>query len=255
MGFISWLCFFFAFILAPIILVMSLVAPAKLDIKTDKNPNGKSSRKDFLIGLGLLCVIAVVVGGLTSPDDKDTVPNSPTTQPDIDKPSTHIADDNSQATAKQNKTFGMTPDEFTKKWSAKAKSSGLGDNQLPRFDIQKGSVNDTFTASLSQGVAMIGTVDKATGNLKGIMYVMGHTEKGDQEIMLLLATASVTAQVLSPELSVDETGGKVASMTTKAVEDYAKNHDSSNQSAVVGNVKYSAGWIDKMGFMLGFDPA
>ena len=264
MGFISGLCVFFAIVVVPIILIMSFVAPAKLDLKTPKNPNGKYERKQSLVGLGLLWLIAIVIGGVTAPDSQVGQPMDTTAKTAVDNPTTptpvktEINTQSNQAVAtqaKQDKTFGMTPDEFAQRWADKAKQIGLGDNQMPRFNIQKGAVNDVFSANLSEGIAMTGTVDKATGNLKGISYIMGKTDKGDKEMMFLLAVASVTAQVLSPELSVDETGGKVVSMTTKAVDDYSKTQESTHNSAVVGKVLYSVGWIDKMGFMFSFEPA
>lgn len=68
MGLVSYLTIFFAFIIVPIILIMAFVAPAKLDLRTPKNPTGKHDRKQSLVGLGLLWLIAVAVGGVTASD-------------------------------------------------------------------------------------------------------------------------------------------------------------------------------------------
>ncbi len=167
-----------------------------------------------------------------------------------------IADTNTvqEKKATQDKTFGITPDEYGKRFVALAKEIGLGDMQWGGVDIQEGSVNDIFTMSLSDTIAKTGTVDK-NGELKGITYIIGKTDDLEGDMMGMIMMAAITARVLSPELAAEETGGKLVPLMTKAMDEFKKNNDKGNAKLVVDGIQYSAMVSKAVGIWVSFEPA
>lgn len=151
------------------------------------------------------------------------------------------------------KTFGITPDEFSNRLSAEAKDVGLGDIPFDNFDLQKGSVNDAFVVKLSDAIAMNGTVDK-NGELKATTFIMGSTENGDTEIMSMLMMAGLTARALSPDLAKEETAGAVTELVVEAMNGFEKNGEG-KASQVVDGIKYGVTADNILGLWISFEPA
>lgn len=151
------------------------------------------------------------------------------------------------------KTFGITPDEFGKRISAEVKKVGLGDVPIGKFNVQKGAVNDVFTEKLSDAVMMNGTVDK-NGELKGITFIMGQTDKGDQEIMNMMMMAGLSARALSPDLPKEQTAGAITETVVEAVKKFNETGDG-KASKVVDGVKYGAMANKEVGIWAYFEPA
>jgi len=138
----------------------------------------------------------------------------------------------------QDKTFGITLDEFGSRLSAEAKEVGLGDIAIGKFNLQEGSVNDVFSEKLSDAIAMNGTVDK-NGELKGITFIMGQTDNGDTEIMNMMMMAGLSARAISPDQPKEQSAGALTEVVVEAVKKFGENGEGA-ASKTVGDVKYSS---------------
>ncbi len=179
----------------------------------------------------------------------DEPPTEPPQQPSTQTTQSATA---TKAETKQDKTFGITPDEYGNRISALVKEVGLGDYPV-KFDIQKGEVNDTFNVQLSDAIGTIGTVDK-NGELKGITYIMGKTEKGDEAIMSMVIMAGITARALSPETPKEQTAGELVKLLTKTMETFSKTQKKTSNELVVGNTKYTVLADPNIGLWITFSP-
>lgn len=264
-----------AFLLLPALLIYSLVRPAKLDIRTKKNPNGKWSRKKFSLGIILAWVAAIVIGVSITPEQSTTIDvadaaaNAGLATDDYEvhdngaievKAADDVAKVKESETVKKediknpvDKTFGITPDEFGVRLSAEAKKVGLGDTAVGRFNITEGAVNDVFIEKLSDAIAMNGTVDK-NGELKGITFIMGQTDKGDTEIMNMMMMAGLSARAISPDQPKEQSAGALTEVVVEAVKQFGEKGEG-EASKTVGDVKYSSIANGTVGLWAVIEPA
>jgi|GEM_PF-7093888 len=138
----------------------------------------------------------------------------------------------------QDKTFGITPDEFGSRLSAEAKEVGLGDIAVDKFSVTEGSVNDVFSEKISDAIAMNGTVDK-NGELKSVTFIMGQTENGDTEIMNMMMMAGLSARAISPNQPKEQSAGVLTEVVVDAVKQFGEKGDG-EASKIVGDIKYSS---------------
>lgn len=196
-------------------------------------------------GLLALSIMALVACG-GEPSDTTT-----DTEVAETKSATEVAQTEEQV--EQDKTFGITPDEFGKQFSDVASEAGLGNHDISNFNIKEGEVNDVFTEILSDAIALNGVVDK-NGELKSLTYIMTGAEDAQTEVMNLAMMAGMTARALSPNLPKEETAGAVISLITESAEKFA-SEDEVKESKVVDNVEYTV-MINKVtGLWVIFEPA
>ena len=257
-----------AFILLPALLIYSMIKPAKFNIRTKKNPGGRWSRGKFLLGIFAVWLASIAIGVAITPDQKTIIDvnevatdagkeqKNGTIEVQIEKPVKTIDPVEEVVESKgtpQDKTFGITPEEFGKRLSALGTELGLDDVEIGKFDIKEGPANNVFSEVLSDAVAVNGTVDK-NGELKGITYIMGRTENGDKEIVTMLLMAGLSARVLSPDLPKEQTAGVVAKIVREAVEQFSET-ESGKSSVVVDGIKYGAIASKNTGIWIYFEPA
>ena len=270
-----------AFIILPAILIYSLIKPAKLNIRTQKNPNGKWTRGKFLLGWVVVWFISIGIGVSLTPEQEVTdleqiatdaglspdeyemqdngalkikAPEEPDTSVDI---ATAQVDDKQNAavedvTETADKTFGITPLEFSRRFSAEAEKVGFGEVPYGDFETTKGAVNDTFSAMLSEAIAMNGTVDK-NGELKGITFIMGKTQNGDKEGLSMVILAGLSARAISPDVPKEESAGTVMKVLEEALEGFQASGEG-EASKVVNDVKYTASASKTIGIWIVLEP-
>lgn len=152
----------------------------------------------------------------------------------------------------QEKTFGITPAEFSSRLSAEAKEVGLGDFASGDFDIREGEVNDGFTEILSDAIAMNGTVDK-NGELKSVTFIMGQTDNGDTEIMNMMMIAGLSARAISPDQPKEQSAGALTEVVVDAVQQYGESGDG-EASKTVGDIKYTGMANGQLGIWAVIEP-
>lgn len=263
-----------AFILLPALLIYSMVKPAKFNIRTKRNPSGRWSRGKFLLGIFAVWIATIAVGAAITPDPNTTIDiNKVTAEGGLEKDD-YKAHENGAIKVKaekpvkttepveevieskvtpQDKTFGITPEEFGKRLSAQGKEFGLENAEVGKFDIQEGSVNDIFSEILSDALAMNGSVDK-NGELKGVTYIMGRTENGDKEILTMMMMAGLTARALSPDLPKEQTAGALPKMVSEAVQQLSETGEGKS-STVVDGITYGVVASKSIGIWIYFEPA
>lgn len=153
----------------------------------------------------------------------------------------------------QDKTFGITPEEFGNRLSAEIKEVGIGDYDIQGFNIKEGKVNDVFSETLSDSIAMNGVVDK-NGELKSVTFIMGQTDNVQNDIVNLSILSGLTARALTPGLPKEETAGELVKLMNKSINDFGEKGEGNN-SKVIEDVKYTVS-VDKMtGLWIIFEPA
>lgn len=262
-----------AFLLLPALLIYSLIKPTKFNIRTKKNPNGKWSRGKFYTGLVAVWIVSLGIGAAITPDQSTAI--------DVDKAvaASGFEHDDHESGAVEvkstvveanevkeiesvepiveakaaDKTFGITPVEFSRRFSAEAEEVGFGKVPYGDFETTKGAVNDSFSVILSEAIAMNGTVDK-NGELKGITFIMGKTQNGDKEVLNMAMMAGLSARAISPELPKEESAGTVMKVLGEAVERFQENGEG-EASKVVSDVKYTAFASKTIGIWIILEPA
>ncbi len=152
----------------------------------------------------------------------------------------------------QDKTFGITPDEFGSRLSAEAKEVGLGDIAVGKFNLEEGSVNDVFSEVISDAIAMNGTVDK-NGELKSVTFIMGQTDNGDTEIMNMMMMAGLSARAISPDQPKEQSAGALTEVVVEAMKQYGESGEG-KASKTVDNVKYSSTASETLGLWAVIEP-
>lgn len=273
------------FLLVPVLLVLGLLMPAKFKIRTKKNLGGRWSWKQFFGYLAAAYVMSIVF--LAIGVDSDSVQKIAqeneaekaeleATKPVevVEKPAV-VAEEKTvpvqqikketpkpieakkeqpEKSVVQDKTFGITVNEFGRTLMAEAKDLGLGDHAWGSDpELKKGAVNDTFTVMLRDDLALNGTVDK-NGELKGITYIMGKTDKGDEAAMNMLLFGGLTARALNPNVPPKKASEVVGDLMVSAVEKFKKT-GSATETKTVGDVKYTVIASKSIGLWLAFEPA
>lgn len=262
-----------AFILLPALLIYSMIKPTKFNIRTKKNPNGKWSRSKFLLSIFAVWVMSIAIGVAITPDQNTSidvnkvaadaglekndykVQGNGTIEVKAEKPvktTEPVKEVIDSKITSQDKTFGITPEEFGRRLSAQGKELGI-DSEVGEFDIEEGSVNDIFSETLSDALAMNGSVDK-NGELKGVTYIMGRTENGDKEIVTMMLMAGLTARALSPDLSKEQTAGVLSKIVLEAVQQFS-DVGNGKSSTVVDGITYGAIASKSIGIWIYFEPA
>lgn len=267
-----------AFLLLPALLIYSLIKPAKFNIRTKKNPNGKWTRGKFSAAILAVWVVSLGIGIAITPEqstaidiDVDEVAAEAGLEPDdyeshengaievkskaveaVEAKETESAEPITEAKS-TDKTFGITPAEFSRRFSHEAEEVGFGKVPHGDFETTKGAVNDSFSVILSEAIAMNGTVDK-NGELKGITFIMGKTQNGDKEVINMAMMAGLSARAISPELPKEESAGTVMKVLGEAVEGFQENGEGES-STVVANVKYTAFASKTIGIWIILEPA
>lgn len=270
--FLFFILGFLLFIFVPVAYITSLIKPARLNVRSKRNPTGKWLRSHFTILAVLLWVLSIYLMNLGASSDTsdnvesvvqseptstlesaDAVAVEPTVTPESTKlesvptPEPVVAAEVERAT-----TLGLTPDEFGKRFVVAVKEFGLDKFPWYKVEISKGSVNDTFTKKIRKDLAMTGVVDK-NGELKSITYILGQTDEGDQAALTMLRVGSATARVLNPDLPKEQTSKVASELLMDTAKKFKNGGDSVSESVVVDGVKYGVTASDVIGLWLYFE--
>ncbi len=211
----------------------------------------------FLIGAVILLLILSMCSSdpdeteATTASSAEVVNGEPTPEPLVAETQEETKAKKNQI-EEQNKTLGMTPDEFGERFMAQSKELGLGEHAWDKVDIKEGAVNDTFTMKISDALVLSGGVDK-NGELRSLTYIMGRTDKGDEAAMSMILLGGITARVLNPDLPKEQTSQVVGDLMVSAANEFAQTGEA-KESKIVGDVKYGVIASKAIGLWLYFEP-
>ncbi|WP_201616469.1 zinc ribbon domain-containing protein [Psychrobacter urativorans] len=206
----------------------------------------------FLIGAVILLLILAMCS--SDPDETEaTTASSAEVVNGEPTPESVVAETQAKKAQveEQNKTLGMTPDEFGERFMAQSKKLGLGEHAWDKVDIKEGAVNDTFTIKISDALVLNGGVDK-NGELRSLTYIMGKTDKGDEAAMNMILLGGITARVLNPDLPKEQTSQVVGDLMISAANKFAQTGEAT-ESKIVGDVKYGVIASKALGLWLYFE--
>lgn len=217
-------------------LLLALSAPKNYSEKTLNQPPKRLHIA--LVGFFLPMALFIIGGALIDPP-KDASEVASVNPVEIPAPAP------APAAVVPKKNLGMTPEEFRKAYN---NMIGQIDKswRVAEFDVQSGTVSDTFTAPLGKAVHIVGSIDKANGKLIGLMAILGSSqaEENMRAIASLLTVAQVTTQGAPKE--------KISNAVTKLMKDASENIDDPDASAekmIVGNRKFTFSASRATGFM------
>jgi hypothetical protein len=104
-------------------------------------------------------------------------------------------------------TLGIAASDLVGRFNAVAEEHGL-ETRLTQVEEKVGEEAVTFTATISPNVGMLGTVDKESREVAGVMLVFsgGGTEKAMDNFLCLMESATVLINLCTPGLTPDERG-------------------------------------------------
>lgn len=279
------------FMSLPVVFIFGLIRPASFKIRTKKNTGGRWSWKQyfgFVAAAFVLSIIFLAIGLQSDSvqkvaDESEAekaaleVKNPVASNEVIEKSDVAVEEVSEEAIVPvqqvkkeapkpvepkkevpkpvaQDKTFGMTVDSFGKALMVQAKDSGLGDHAWGNNPkLREGAVNDSFTYMIRDDLAMNGTVDK-NGELKGITYIMGKTDQGEEAALNMMVFGGLTARTLNPNVSPKQASGVVGELINIAIDKYEKT-GSATETKTIGDVKYTVIASKSLGLWLAFEPA
>ena len=98
-----------------------------------------------------------------------------------------------QANAKAKEDIGITPKQFSERVNAYLKNWDFPAKMPTNIKVQKGEVNDTAQAMLTEHLAVSFSINKQTGNVKGVVTNMTPTDNTTANLMLFGANSAVMA--------------------------------------------------------------
>nr|WP_181716617.1 hypothetical protein [Psychrobacter sp.]QJS05679.1 hypothetical protein [Psychrobacter sp.] len=157
----------------------------------------------------------------------------------------------SSQTLTEGATLGMSLNTFKRNFKTQTNELGLKAYNLNNIKVEQGKVNDVFTSTFGNDIAMIGSIAK-NGEINSITYIMGKTDNGQKAALDLLALGAITAKALNPDLPQKNTSEVVGKLMTDAA-NKAKKDGEVKVTKVEGNVKYTVSVSKILGLWLIFE--
>jgi hypothetical protein len=218
-------------LIAVILSIMVFIAPAKLGLKTNKNPNGKIEFKFALIGLAILWLIFLYILGKGA--SKDIEGNT----------TSNIASSTATNTvsAKKNKTLGITSKDFLTRFTKLAKQSDFKPTSWTGTqDLENIPTNGEFTLMLDDNIYLKGDVNKTNSEIVRLT-LLPSSDNNQLTAIHYLTYIGIVANTLNSDLPNDQAGGVAVQLFKDALGENTGKEVTKEK--VVGNVTYMA-YID-----------
>ncbi len=191
-----------------------------------------------LLSTGLVVsLVACLITGAIEPKQTDVADaKAPTTQNPIQSTSVaSLAESKTPNNTANEKvvSLGITPEQFRRSFNSIA--GQIHDSyRTAEFDIQPGAVNDVFTRSFGDDVAIVGSVSKSDGSLLGLMVTISG---GSKDVAKPIAVLLAATQALNPNVPKEKNSKVVLDMFQKSLAEIETGKSFKN---IVGNLRYTA---------------
>lgn len=114
-------------------------------------------------------------------------------------------------------TFGITPTDFRKRFTETARSMAIDDSVTMKSPtVKPGAVDDAFMVMLNDNIGLVGTVDKTTGYMKGLMMTarVDGTLKSATNIIIVI---SALVKTINPQMTHQDTGKIAVGLVDRAL--------------------------------------
>lgn len=150
-----------------------------------------------------------------------------------------------EADAHKELSLGFNAADFKNKWNNDAGTLGVSNLKL-NFQVNNGSVQDTFKVNFNSSHSMIGTVNKSDGKVREVTILAGGAELKDPgKAADVIITWGLLVQATNPGLSQDERGAILKELGVIGTD---ANLTNANKSTVKGNVKYTFSADNTLGY-------
>lgn len=256
--------FYVIFLIIPFVIIFSLFAPKKLNLRTKKNKNGRYSRSSFykLIAViwVLLIAIGMVIAFISVQMDETSYETYEESISDVEKKSNDSLEYKSSSndvtsydeSSEVNEltvyddlqnvemdTFGLTLDDLDKNIEDLSKKLGLYDKNEGKttpYNINKGEFEDTFTEEYTENEGMVGVLSKS-GNIKEITFIKDKVLQRGDDVNILLGLLGSTVVGLDPNTDFYQ-NQKLFSNKLQNAKDQFDAEGYSKQSGSIGDVTY-----------------
>lgn len=242
----------------PALAIMAFAAPARLNIRSPKNPTGRFARKPVLWGLAIAWLLLPVLlvqldlvarESINQPtahlaataNPAPAVTTSPTTAMPPVSPAEPVP------TRVTEKDFGVTADEFGQR-IAQRTAELTGENvRWHKGDFAPNAAGNVHTAALQENVLMnVAMTDDDKVKSVSCVYTGGKQQDDTAEQMLVLS--GLVARSLNPTLSNDAAVQPLMDITKSAFAEYQQGGKAIERSTTAGQVRYTV----RMGTGLSF---
>lgn len=235
----------------PALAIMAFAAPARLNIRSPKNPTGRFARKPVLWGLAIAWLLLPVLlvqldpvaresinqptarlAATANPAPAPAVTTSPTTAMPPVSPAEPVP------TRVTEKDFGVTADEFGQR-IAQRTAELTGENvRWHKGDFAPNAAGNVHTAALQENVLMnVAMTDDDKVKSVSCVYTGGKQQDDTAEQMLVLS--GLVARSLNPTLSNDAALQPLMDITKAAYTDFKQGVPTVERSTTVGQVRYT----------------
>lgn len=257
--------FYVVFFIMPLVVIFSLFAPKRLNLRTKKNQSGRYSRSNFYKLIAVIWVLLIVIGAVivfvsveiddTSHENYEESVSNVEKQSDssleYDRGSNNIAsyDESFEVNGStlgddprdvEVGTFGLTLDDFDKNIEDLSKKLGIYDESEGKttpYDISKGEFDDTFTEKYTENEGIIGVLSKS-GNIKEITIIKNKVLQRGDNVDLLLSIVGASVVALDPNTDYYQ-NQKFFSSELQNAKDQFVAEGRGKRSGSIGNIAYA----------------
>lgn len=257
--------FYVVFFIMPIVVIFSLFAPKKFNLRTKKNQGGRYSRSNFYKLIAVIWVLLIIIGAAivfisveiddtgheTYEESVSNVEKQSDNSLEYNRISNNIAsyDESFEVNGStlgddprdvEVGTFGLTLDDFDKNIEDLSKKLGIYDESEGKttpYDISKGEFDDTFTEKYTENEGMIGVLSKS-GNIKEITIIKNKVLQRGDNVDLLLSIVGASVVALDPNTDYYQ-NQKFFSSELQNAKDQFVAEGRGKRSGSIGNVAYA----------------
>lgn len=155
-------------------------------------------------------IIITVMGAFLGDDEENVASNETTATSNqtmaTSATSSQTNTDQSEQKEKPKPIYSLefTPNEFKDRFN-KAANEFQSDLYINSLEVQKGSVQDTFTYKFTNYLSSVGAVNKQDGSLRSVT-ILGGSDGTPESGMNTISSMGILIAAVNPELSADQRG-------------------------------------------------
>lgn len=154
-----------------VMLIWGMIKPTK----TFLGPESTRSKVVKVYGFGFIALFMAFIAAIPKPTSV-AIDTAELTAPTVASIQPAVAP--AASPAPPEKTLGFSAEDFRKNFNGIVAAID-SDFKLAEFDIEPGTVNNTFKRTMGKNIGIFGTVGKQSGNLKELMIIVGGTDSNE----------------------------------------------------------------------------
>jgi hypothetical protein len=227
-----------------VMLIWGMIKPTK----TFLGPESTRSKVVKVYGFGFIALFMAFIAAIPKPTSV-AIDTAELTAPTVASIQPAVAP--AASPAPPEKTLGFSAEDFRKNFNGIVAAID-SDFKLAEFDIEPGTVNNTFKRTMGKNIGIFGTVGKQSGNLKELMIIVGGTDSNEaMDVLKPVVVILAAAQAANPNIPKEQIGNTIPSMVNTAMENIKTGK---SVEKTLGGVDYLASASEITGLMFSISP-